>query len=136
MRRSSLILLATLAGCASTPAERDRAEAVQSKEQAGLAAELAGLTPGEPTACLPELSRTQLQTKGYGDTVVYVASRNVKYRTDTTGGCRGVGRDDILITRTPATRVCRGDIAQTIDRTSRFPTGSCAFGDFVPYKRR
>lgn len=135
MRRMSLVLLSALAACA-TPAEQERAAAAESKAEAGLAAELAGLTPGEPSSCLPEPARRQLQSKEYGATIVYIASRDVKYRSDTSGGCGGVGRDDILITQTPLARVCRGDIARTVDRTSGFTTGSCSFGDFVPYRRR
>ena len=39
-------------------------------------------------------------------------------------------------TRTPSGQLCRGDIAQAVDRTANFPAGSCSFGDFVPYTRR
>ena len=34
-----------------------------------------------------------------------------------------------------ANRLMFGDIARTFDQASRFPTGSCSFGDFVPYRK-
>lgn len=135
MRRSILVSMLALSACAATPAERDRAAAVRSESQAALDKELAGLIPGEPSTCLPEPTRTQLSSKVYGSTVVYRRSRDVKYRSDTNGPCGRPGGDDILVTSTPLSRVCRGDIVQTFDRTSRFPTGSCVLGDFVPYRK-
>lgn len=135
MRISSLTPLLIISGCAATPEQAGRAAAAQADTQAALAAELAGLTPGEPTDCLPIASRPPLSSKGFGATIVYRASRNLKYVTETTG-CYGVGRnEDILVTSTPIGRTCRGDIAQTFDRTSRIPTGSCSFGSFTPYRR-
>ena len=58
----------------------------------------------------------------------------VRFVTQTTG-CRDVGRGNILVTRTPTTQLCRGDIATTVDSTSRIQTGACSFGDFIPYRR-
>ena len=102
---------------------------------AALAAELAGLVPGEPTSCLPAPGRSQLSSKGYGATIIYSASPTLKYRNDTTGGCERLARGDTLVTITPQTRVCRGDIATVLDRNSRFNVGSCSFGDFTRYER-
>ena len=135
MRSPALVLALLLAGCTTSPREAVRAATAEAASQQALAAELAGLVPGEPTTCLPEPTRNQLASRGYGATIVYVASPTLKYRNDTTGGCERLGRGDTLITRTPIGRVCRGDIATTVDRTSGFQTGSCAFGDFVPYRR-
>ncbi len=135
MRLSAAVLALLLAGCATSPREAERAATAEAATQQALATELAGLVPGEPTSCLPEPGRTQLSSKGYGATIVYSASRTLKYRNDTTGGCERLSRGDTLITRTPIGRVCRGDIATTVDRASGFQTGSCALGDFVPYRR-
>jgi hypothetical protein len=135
MRPSAALLAMLLAGCTTSPREAERAATAEAATQEALGTELAGLVPGEPTACLPEPGRSQLSSKGYGATIVYSASRALKYRSDTTGGCERLARGDTLITRTPIGRVCRGDIATTVDRTTGFQTGSCAFGDFVPYRR-
>lgn len=129
------ILLVPLAACSTTPQEAERAAAVDARARDALAAELAGLVPGEPTACLPQPGRVLVTSKGYGSTVVYRVSSTLKYRNDMNGSCPGAGRDDILVTRTTQSRSCRGDIVQTIDRTSRFPTGACTFGEFIPYRR-
>lgn len=138
MRMVMLPLLVGLAACAQTPGERTRAAQDQAATQQKLAAALAGMTPGEPTSCI---SQIQLgggsDVQAYGSTLVYTVSPRLKYRSDTTGGCEGVGSNgnDILVTVTPSTQLCRGDIAQTVDRTSRFPDGSCSFGAFVPYRK-
>ncbi|WP_375403054.1 hypothetical protein [uncultured Sphingomonas sp.] len=129
------VLLLPLAACSTTPQEAEQAAAAELRTQEALAVELAGLVPGEPTACLPEPARVQVSSKGYGSTLVYRVSNSVKYRNDMNGSCPGAGRDDILVTRTTQSRSCRGDIVQTIDRGSRFPTGACSFGDFIPYRR-
>ncbi|HTG38097.1 hypothetical protein [Sphingomonas sp.] len=127
-----LIAAGLLAGCAATPEQ----QAAQAERDAGHAAELAqqldGFTAGDAQACLPV--NTTRRTRYYGDTILYEVSGRLVYRTDTTGGCN-LERDDILVTQTPIGRLCRGDIARTIDRTSRFQTGSCALGAFVPYRK-
>ncbi|MFN3434777.1 MAG: hypothetical protein ACK4ZY_10295, partial [Sphingomonas sp.] len=71
----------------------------------------------------------------YGPTLIYTVGRGLKYRTDTAGGCERVGRGDILITRSPQSQLCQGDIATTVDSASRTFSGSCSFGPFVRYSR-
>lgn len=103
-------------------------------EQAGLDKALAGLQPGRPQSCLYQ-DRIGYQTERYGDTILYRKSRNEVYRVDTGGGCFGLSRGDAIITRTTASQLCRGDIVETVDLVSHTPSGTCSFGDFVPYKR-
>ena len=43
--------------------------------------------------------------------------------------------DEILVTKTTGSQLCRLDIVQTMDRTSHFTTGFVGLGDFVPYKK-
>ncbi|HEU0067166.1 MAG TPA: hypothetical protein VFQ57_08010 [Sphingomonas sp.] len=123
-----------LAACAPTAQQAvalaDRAAADQVK----LDKTLAGLVPGKPSRCLP-LSAGQYRTEGIGRTILYKISRGQVYRSDTAGGCERIGRGDILVTRQVGGQLCQGDIATTIDQTSRFQTGSCSFGPFVPYRR-
>ncbi|WP_242098206.1 MULTISPECIES: hypothetical protein [unclassified Sphingomonas] len=136
MKTMVLLPLLGLAACVQTPGERARAAQDQAAQQQKLATALAGLTPGEPTSCIDQIQlRSGSNVQAYGSTLVYTVSPRLKYRTDTAGGCEGVGNDDILITSTPTTQLCRGDIARTVDRTSRFPNGSCSFGAFIPYRR-
>ncbi|MBB5714995.1 hypothetical protein [Sphingomonas aerophila] len=141
MRRAALLLPvitgALLAGCAALPADTARAQQAQQATADSLQRRLAGLTPGPPQACLPLniLPSSGVQTKGYGSTILYVVGRDLIYRNDTTGGCERIAQSDILVTRQLQGRACRGDIATTVDPASRMQTGSCAFGDFVPYRR-
>jgi hypothetical protein len=124
------------AGCAATPRDRERAAADRASAEQRLATELAGLVPGEPVDCLPLAPTQSYSTKGFGDVLVYRASNRLKYRNDAGPGCSGVGRnDDILVTVSPTGRLCRGDFARTVDRSSRINTGGCALGAFIPYKR-
>ena len=125
-------IVATLAGCAQTPAGTAAAAQASAAAQAGLAKELSGLTPGKPMSCINEF-RSQ-QVTSYGRTIVYRVSNSLKYRTDTAGGCERIGRD-VLLTRSVTGQTCQGDIAQTFDPVSRFPTGSCSFAAFVPYRK-
>ena len=128
---SSLLFLA--AACTPTQRDLDRRADAEAGTRAALDKELAGLTPGRPQGCV---TQTQLRNvKAFGDTLVYRTIGGTRYASRTSGGCERVGDDSILITKTPSTQLCRGDIATTVDRSSRFPSGSCSFGDFVPYRR-
>ena len=123
----------TLGACTQTQAEVERAQVREVGVQEKLAKELAGLVPGKPETCISQFP--QKQSSGYGATILYRVNSGLVYRSDTVGGCEGIARGDILVTRTPSGQLCRGDIAQTFDQASRFPTGSCSFGDFVPYRK-
>ena len=132
MIRYLLPALVLLAGCATTQADRDQAAATDARNEAKLARQLAGYTPGKPVSCI-DPNQTNVQI--YGDTLVYRNTSARLYLTRTNGGCFGLRRDDIIVTRSPSGRLCQGDIVRTVDRTSGFPSGACAFGEFVPYTR-
>ncbi|TKD51792.1 hypothetical protein [Sphingomonas baiyangensis] len=124
--------VAMIAGCTTTPEAAQRAASIQADRTAELEAKLAGYTPEEPRTCV---SLTQLnQSETFGSTILYRASPGLYYRNDTSGNC-GDRRDDILVTRTPSTQLCSGEIVRTIDRFQRFQTGACTLNAFVPYRR-
>ena len=129
--------LATIAigSCAMTPAETARADAAKAKTRADLDKALAGLTGTGTSDCAPP-SMTSASLKAYGSTLVYTVSKNLKYVNETTGGCENVESGDILVTKSPTGRLCRGDIARTVMPTARIPSGSCALGSFVTYRAR
>lgn len=89
--------------------------------------------PGKPVSCIPQ---QQIRSTHYvGDrTILYRVSKNLVYRNDPLGGCPGLNSNAALITRTPTGQLCRGDIAQVRDFSLGFSSGSCALGDFVPYR--
>lgn len=123
-----------MAGCAATPAELAQQQETAARQQDRLAHALAGLTPERSTTCLSTPAVPTRTTEIYGSTLLYREGRNRVYRNDLSGGC-SPNPDDIIVTRTPTAQLCRGDIVQFYDRASRFPTDSCALGDFVPYRK-
>lgn len=94
----------------------------------------AGLTPGEPVNCI-SAQRNSRGLKAIGPRLIYRVSRSLVYVNETAGGCEGVARGDILVTRSFTGGLCRGDIAQTVSYPAPIPTGSCALGAFVPYRK-
>lgn len=89
--------------------------------------------PGKPQSCIDPF-RFSNSTR-VGDTILYKSSGREIYRNDTSGGCGGLRRGDTIVTRSFSGQLCRGDIIRTVDLPSRIPTGSCVFGDFVPYRK-
>ena len=135
MRIASLsmpALLVAVAACTPTPREQAQIDLRLATQQQKLDTALAGRVAGPPTTCLNQFS--QRQVSSYGSTFLYRVNNGTIYRTETNGGCGDLDRN-ILVTRTPSGQLCSGDIATTIDRVSRFPTGSCSFGEFVPYRK-
>ncbi len=133
---SVVIPMAALGGCTLTPAQKAQVEQRAQTERADLDKALRGLTPGTPTMCISQY-RTQ-QVRSYGPTLVYTVSPRLKYVSRTAGGCNGVGGsgNNLFVTRTTTGQLCSGDIAQTVDRSSGFFTGSCSFGEFTPYRKQ
>ncbi|URW74695.1 hypothetical protein M9980_08905 [Sphingomonas donggukensis] len=121
-----------LAGCAMSAEEASRQAASDARDQAKLDKRLAGYTPGQPQSCIQPYRAQQQEI--FGDTLVYRDGRRL-YVNKTTGGCFGLRRDDIVVTRSFSGQFCRGDIVRTVDRTNSFPSGTCSFGDFVPYTK-
>ncbi|WP_419808745.1 hypothetical protein [Sphingomonas sp.] len=122
-----------MAACTPSAGDLQRQADRQAGYRTALDRELAGLTPGQPQSCI-EQTRTR-DSRGFGDTIVYSGPGDVRYVTRTSGGCEQYGSNGYIVTRTPSTSLCRGDIATVVDRSSRQQIGACSFGDFVPYSR-
>ncbi|MBY0520968.1 MAG: hypothetical protein K2P79_11150 [Sphingomonas sp.] len=130
-----ILLTASLLALAATGAiagdtDADRA----TRNAARLDKALAGLTPSAPVACIPIANRRYI-TQAIGDTILYRANSKLTYRNDTSGGCFGAERGDALISQTPDTQLCRGQIMRSVDLRARTDSGSCALGAFVPYRK-
>ncbi|MBN8813903.1 MAG: hypothetical protein J0J06_00485 [Sphingomonas sp.] len=124
-----------LTGCAMSPAETARAQARAEADRAALGKQLAGLSPAEKTDCLDNYRTAPASLSAYGPALVYRVSDRLIYVNDTGGGCEAVERGDILITRSNAGRLCRGDIGRTVTPGSTVPSGSCALGSFTAYRK-
>lgn len=134
MVRFILPTLLLLGGASALSADTKSYAARQAaRDKVDLDKQLAGLVPGKPESCIsPQRYRESTRV---GDTILYKNGRNDIMRNDTGGGCFGLRRGDAIVTRTFGSRFCRGDIVTTVDFISRIQTGSCAFGDFIPYRK-
>ena len=120
-----------LIGSIAPTSANTRDDNERARQEAKLAVALKGLTAGKPQNCI-SLRETQ-GTERVGDKIIYRVSHRRAYVTDTGGGCFGLERGDIIVTRTYSDRLCRGDIAQTFDPYVNIQSGSCAIGSFTPY---
>jgi hypothetical protein len=132
MRAIPLLLAAAAAvstGCMTRPAPATRsaeAEAEFQKLTAGKAA-------GEPITCLPSYKRNDMVTIDDG-TVAFKNGKTV-YVNKLIGECSGLDSGFYaLVTNSSGPGLCRGDIARVTDVRTGMTAGSCAIGDFVPYK--
>ena len=131
MRILLLAVAATsLAGCETTdsqPAQRSAAA------QATYDKMLVGKTAGRAAKCLP-LQRSNDMVVIDDDTILYRDGRTT-YVNHPLGSCNLLGRGSYaLVTRSSGSQLCRGDIANVVDASTGMTVGSCALGDFVPYK--
>lgn len=129
MRAGLLAAILLVTGCAGGY----QAQPLTQKQTVRLEKELAGKVAGEPTACINRLPQSDLRV--ISDSVLlYRVSSRLIYRNDVIGRCTGLQRGDTLITQSYSSQICRGDIARVADLSVGTVTGSCALGDFIPYR--
>jgi hypothetical protein len=127
---AATVLATGLAACAGQPMAPDR----DPRGEAKLAQALAGKVAGRPINCLPHYRTNQMEVIDR-DTILYRDGRT-SYVQHTNGYCypNGPRGGYYLVTRSfGTTSLCRGDIAQVVDSSSRTFAGSCSFNDFIPY---
>jgi hypothetical protein len=132
----SLTVLASaglLASCATTSAPEPRS----AKAQAELSRLLDGRVAGRAQSCLPTY-RSQDMVVIDENTLLFRDGSNRVWRSDLRGPCNSLGRPGtaLLTKQFGGTGLCSGEIAQVIDTAQGFTLGSCAIGDFVPYRGR
>lgn len=94
---------------------------------------LAGRTAGRPEKCLPLRSSNDMVVID-DDTILYRYGRTT-YVNKPLGSCNLLARGSYaLVTRSVGSQLCRGDIGTVTDMTTGTTVGSCALGDFVPYR--
>ena len=123
----ALVLAAGLAGGGHAASSTDPRDAAR------LARALAGRTPGAPLRCVDRARLADMES--HGSTILYGGTGRRLFRNDTVGNCAGLGRGDILVTRSFGSELCAGDIATTVNPSSGVLSGSCSLGPFVPYTR-
>lgn len=102
--------------------------------EAKLAKLVQGRTAGEPQSCIPLERNAQSHTIEKIGMVYEVGA--TRYVTRFEGGCDQLTPFTAIVTRTPTTQLCAGDIAQLVTTTTPvINVGSCTFGKFTPYTR-
>lgn len=66
--------------------------------------------------------------------LLYRVNKRLIYKNELMGSCNGLTFGDTLIVRVFGTQLCRGDLASSANLMSGMTTGSCALGDFIPYR--
>jgi hypothetical protein len=103
------------------------------KQTAKLDEALAGKVAGEKTSCINREPQTNL-TVISNNVLLYRVSRTLVYKNELIGSCSGLTAGDTLITRSFGSQMCKGDMATTANLQNGITTGTCALGDFVPYR--
>jgi hypothetical protein len=129
----SLTALLILGLCASAvPAWA--ASDLKARSEAKLARALEGRVPGKPVDCLNQYdirsSRIIARTA-----ILYETNNGTLYVNRPDNGSRSLSEGDVLVTDTHSHRLCRIDVVQLYDTTSRMRTGSIFLGPFVPYRK-
>lgn len=94
---------------------------------------LEGLVAERPVQCI-SLSRVRSSTVIDGTAILYRVGSAI-YVNRPRSGANRLDRDDMLVTRTAASRVCRGDPVRTRDPHTGVFRGAIILGEFVPYRR-
>ena len=134
MRVLTLLLIASAVASCSTAPPVQSADQV-ARTQAKLAQLTAGRIAGQPVACLTR-NQSDDMTIIPGGAVAFRDNARRLYINHMQGSCPNLRDTQALLTRPVATtQLCRGDIAQVVDTSTRVFVSSCVFGDFVPYTR-
>jgi hypothetical protein len=134
MRSLSLLLISATALSACSTAMQDP-QTRSARAESQLQQLLAGKTAGQPVSCVPQRGANQMIVID-DNTILFRQSSNLVYRAEMQGGCSrlGSGAYALKTNRFGGSSLCRGEIAELVDLQNGFSVGSCAFGDFVPYR--
>ncbi|HEY0132379.1 MAG TPA: hypothetical protein VGB57_13345 [Allosphingosinicella sp.] len=134
MRYLLLAASACLAAGCTTQTDEQRVD-MAANDEASLAAQLRGFEPaGPPVQCVS--SRDLRGNRSAGETaIVFSGTGGRLWVNRPAAGCPDLRMSRALRTRTPSTRLCRGDIATVFDPLTRFEYGGCGLGEFEPYRR-
>ncbi len=137
MRSMSLLLMTgALAACTTAPPPGPRS----AEAEAELQQLIAGRTAGQPMSCLPGYNSRSSNMTAIDDSTIAFSNGSggdVYVSNVTSGGCARLASGFYtLVTRTTGSRLCSGDIANVTDLRTGIIVGSCALGEFTPYRRQ
>lgn len=132
MRTIALILTAAgLASCSTAPDPVIRT----AQEQAEYQSLIEGKVAGAPISCLPAFAGNDMRVIDE-QTVVFRQGGNRVYVANLNGACANLGQPGFaMVTRTPGSSMCTGDIVQVVNTSAGIGAGSCVIGTFTPYSR-
>lgn len=135
MRKISGFALVAIAGAlAGTAAVSQTGDRATARDLKLMDQWLGGRQPGRAVSCIPH---SQIRSTYYvgGRTILYRMRNGTVYRNEPPGGCPGLNSNLALETRNPTGLLCSGEIATVRDYAQGFSPGSCALGEFVPYRK-
>lgn len=128
-----VVIAAAALGACSTAVQEPQVRSPRAEAQ--LQQLLAGKVAGPAVSCLPHYGADDMVIID-DHTVLFRHSSKLVYRAELEGGCSrlGTGAYALKTNRFGGSGLCRGEIAELVDLQNGFSVGSCAFGDFVPYR--
>lgn len=130
MRLLTVPILFALGACVQTPPIDP--DAPPGPE---LAAAISGHTPGKPGSCVIQRDLQGNRSVDNGAAIIFDGPGNLIYVNRAPGGCPSLRFGRTLVTKTTTGSLCRGDIVDIVDLSTRAHYGSCSLGDFVPYRK-
>jgi hypothetical protein len=131
----AILALVSVSACAPMGAASGPAPLTEKQSQT-LEKELGGKVAGKALNCLP-LGNTGNVVRVSDDMLLYRQSSRLVYQNKLRYTCHGLARDnDILVTETFGSSLCKGDLLRLVDRTSGIQGPVCSLGEFVPYRKQ
>lgn len=126
------VALAATGVAACAPYEARPASAREARE---FDLALAGRVAGPPQSCLPTRRSSNFLVARNG--AMLFGDGSTTYLTQTNGGCDRLSDSGYtLVTKIyGSSSLCSGTIAQVVDLRTGTYAGSCAVGEFIPYRR-
>ncbi len=128
MRKLALVLAATVA-LVTGPALQAREKLTPEQRLDKL---IAGRVAGKPTSCISTFDTRDMTIL---DKTALVYDAGTVIWVNRPDNARDLDDDDILVTHTFGSQLCRLDIVRTVDRNGGFQTGFLSLRDFVPYRK-
>jgi hypothetical protein len=130
MKPVLMLALAGLVGASSAPEPAALSEEAQGRLDHALEGRMA-----EPAvSCVSQ--RLLRNNRSIGESVILFEGANGRlYVNRPPAGCPSLEYGRSMLTHTPMSQLCEGDIVTIFDPVSRFEYGSCGLGNFVPYRR-